>query len=245
MKKLSDFISVERARFENRYNNMFSFTFSEILRYYDYLQIILSKYKSISEKFADNFKAMQTAFKGNGTVNDEQMKLLLNNRDIHTRLHLEIESFYLFAKILLDKIAIALQFYFGSARGLPLSSHDKLTKNFEGYLAVKRLTNDPKLLEEIKKLKEDISDFRDKQIQHIQDFRQGRVIRATGFDGSGNTRISLTTLYPTEKDKQYDSRLLPEMLTEIEGYISQVIELIENNRDKTALPFEKVSTKQS
>ena len=35
-----------------------------------------------------------------------------------TRLHLEIESFYLFAKILLDKVAHFVEFYFGPGRKL-------------------------------------------------------------------------------------------------------------------------------
>jgi hypothetical protein len=103
--------------------------------------------------------------------------------EIGMRLHLEIEAFYLFAKILLDKISLAIQFYFGTARSLSLASHDNLTKHIEAYAGTKGLTINPELVEHIRKLKEDISDFRDHQIQHIIDYRQGRTIRGTGFDG--------------------------------------------------------------
>ncbi len=240
MKKLNDFIDSERKRFETRQNNIFSFTFSEISRYHNYLQIIHARYKTVSKEFTENSKALQESFKkgGSGTVNDEQNKMLQEGSEIGIRLHLEIEAFYLFAKILLDKISLAMQFYFGTARSLSLSSHDNLTKHVEAYIKTKGLTINPEVVEHIKKLKEDISDFRDYQIQHIQDFRQGRIIRGTGFDGEGNARISLVALYPTEKDKQYDSKLLPEMLSDIELYITQVIDFIEENKDKTVLPLE-------
>lgn len=246
MQKLYDFINSERNRFENRQNNMFSFTFSEISRYYVYLQIIHERYKSVSKEFADNTKATQDSFQagGSGTVNDEQMRLLAESQDITARLHLEIEAFYLFAKILLDKVSLAIQFYFGSARSLSLASHDNLTKHIEAYAKVKMLSIDQELIDNIKRLKEDISDFRDYQIQHIPDHRQGRTLRATGFDALGNTRILMTSLYPTEKDKQYDSKLIPEMLSDIEKYITQVIDSIEKNKDKTALPLEPNPTRK-
>lgn len=214
MKDLSDFIHSERKRFETRQNNIFSFTFSEISRYYDYLQIILDRYKTASKEFAENTKALQESFKksGNGRVNVAQNKMLQESSELGIRVHLEIEAFYLFAKILLDKTSLAIQFYFGSARSLSLASHDNLTKHIEVYAKTKGLRlSPPGLIEHIGKLKEDISDFRDYQIQHIPDYRQGRIIRGTGFDKEGNSRISLIALYPTEKDKQYDSKLLPEI----------------------------------
>lgn len=240
MQKLYDFIRSERNRFETKQNNMFAFSFSEISRYHDYLRIIHARYKTVSKKFAENSKALQESFKmgGSGAINDEQNKMLQESIEIGIRLHLEIEAFYLFAKILLDKISLSIQFYFGVARSLSLASHGKLTRNIDKYIKTKGLTINPELVEHIKKLKEDISDFRDYQIQHIPDYRQGRIIRGTGFDREGNARISLMALYPTERDKQYNSKLLPEMLSDIEEYIVQVIDFIENNKNKTALPLE-------
>ena len=245
MRELNDFITSERNRFVNRHNNIFSFTFSEISRYFDYLHIIHLRYKVVSKEYAENSKALQESFKkdGSGTVSAEQNKMLQESREIGLRLHLEIEAFYLFAKILLDKISLAIQYYFGSARSLSLVSHDKFTRNVKDYTETKGLKINPELIEHIKKLKEDISDFRDYQIQHIPDYRQGRIIRGTGFDGEGNARISLIALYPTEKDKQYDSKLLPEMLSDIELYIIQMLEFITKNKDKTALPLETRSKK--
>ena len=53
------------------------------------------------------------------------------------QLHLEIESYYLFSKIMLDKIVHALEFYFGQGRKKSLDSHDGLVKNSASYVARK------------------------------------------------------------------------------------------------------------
>ena len=50
-----------------------------------------------------------------------------------TELHLEIETFHLFAKILLDHAARFIERYFGKSRGLSLDSHDDLVKRIEGF----------------------------------------------------------------------------------------------------------------
>ncbi|MBI2590449.1 MAG: hypothetical protein HYW33_01005 [Candidatus Blackburnbacteria bacterium] len=235
-KNLSKFIDSERNRFENRHDNMFSFVFSDILIYYDYLQIILERYQPLSLEFVKNTKEMHESIKiHSGTMDAQQMKLMGEGRKITKHLHLEIESFYLFAKILLDKISQAIQFYFGPARSLSLASHDKLTKHIENYAKTKALSLSSELFETIKKLKSDISDFRDYQIQHIEEYRQGRVARGTAFDGDGNTKLSLFSVFPTEKDRQYESRHLKELEGEISAYIDNVIEFIEQNKTKTNL----------
>lgn len=233
---LSKFIDNERNCFETRHDNMFSFTFSEILTYHNYLEIILDRYKSISKDFVVNTKEFHESIKQkSGTMNEQQIELMREWQLITKHLHLEIESFYLFAKILLDKISLAIQFYFGSARALSLASHDNLRRHIENYAELKGLSINSELLEIINKLKEDISDFRDYQIQHIRDYRQGRIARGTIFDGEGNTKLSLISVYPTEKDKQYDSRSLSELFEEINTYIDKVIQFIESNRIKTTL----------
>ncbi len=69
-------------------------------------------------KSGDAFTKEESAFLDQGPV-------------LFNQLHLEIESFDLFAKIFLDKIANFLEFYFESARGLSLDSHDQLVISSE------------------------------------------------------------------------------------------------------------------
>jgi hypothetical protein len=55
-------------------------------------------------------------------------------------IQLEIESFYLFAKILLDRWSGLAEAHFGPARRLSLHSHDQLTRQFEKYAEAKGLS---------------------------------------------------------------------------------------------------------
>jgi hypothetical protein len=54
--------------------------------------------------------------------------LMSQSQGLTSDLHLEIESYYVFAKIILDDVARAIEYYFGPHRGLALDSHDGLAK---------------------------------------------------------------------------------------------------------------------
>jgi hypothetical protein len=110
---------------------------------------------------------------------------------------LEVESFYLFAKILLDKIARAIEFYFGPQRGLALDSHDDLVRRFQRYGQAKVLEAPLGLLTSAQSLREKVSDFRDQYIAHE---KSPRTIRQLTWDESRRVKMVLTRVYPTEKD---------------------------------------------
>lgn len=128
--KLTEFVTNHRNYFETRDNNKFAFSFSAITRYYQFLQIILERYAQASSRFVLNNRQLTKSFKEseNGPINQEQSMLLEEGSKLYTYLHLEIESFYLFAKILLDRVARSIELYFGTTRGLALDSHDDLAK---------------------------------------------------------------------------------------------------------------------
>jgi hypothetical protein len=234
---LSDFISSERDRFETKDNNTFAFAFSEVSRYFAYLEIIAERYRKWQEEYRANTQAFQDSIlPGHNALTSEQQQLYEDGVKLSTLLHLEIETFYLMAKILLDKIAQAVEFYFGPERSLPLSSHDKLSRNFKKYHERKSLEVSAEIFKTIDQLKSDISDFRDYQISHIVDYRRGRIVRGTAFSNTeGDARLSIAMLYPGKKDKQYDSRPLTELLRELDEYVIQVVQLIEHNTAKTHL----------
>lgn len=238
IQKLRDFISTERNRFEDNHNNMFVRSFSEITRYYDFLKIILERYKTASKSLIDNTKDLHAsiAHDNSNKLSEKQYTLLSRNYGLSLNVHLEIESFYLFAKVLLDKIALSIQFYFGEPeRKLSLASHDKLTKHIEAYARARSLYISQGFVDIVKKLKEDIADYRDYQIQHIHIHRYPRLVRGTIYDDEGNTRLSVNTLYPKHGDKQCDSKYLHELLSEVESYIEKLIIFIEQNKVKTWL----------
>jgi hypothetical protein len=125
-------------------------------------------------------------------------------------LHLDIESFYLFAKIYLDKIAHAFEFYFGPGRGKSMDSHDQLVKNFPAYAKEKGLTLPSDLMSIATRLKSDISDYRDYEIAHE---KSPRRLSGTVFDTEGKMRIIATHLYPTKKDQQKGVESTPRLGT--------------------------------
>lgn len=168
------------------------------------------------------------------TLTKEESKLLEEGVKLTTLLHLEIESFYLFAKILFDKVAKFLEFYFGQARGLSLNSHHDLYKNIENYVSAKDLTPLPKqLIQLIKELQEDMIEYRDKMITHEG---SPRTLRGTAFNFSTEvSRICVHKLYPKDQDDQVESKSPIQIMDSINEYLTMIIDYITINRDKTQL----------
>ena len=62
-KQLSAFIGSERERFANRHNNMFAFGFSQLIRYHEFLALVVERYKRASEDFVANTRELQSTIK--------------------------------------------------------------------------------------------------------------------------------------------------------------------------------------
>src|SRR4030042_5052292 len=99
---LAEFIMQHRDRFNDRHNNMFSFSFGEIDRYLRYLEIVYDRYVIASNNLVTHVRFEFNSIKENSktTVSNTQM---IKTSKMHDLLNLEIETFYLLAKILLDK----------------------------------------------------------------------------------------------------------------------------------------------
>lgn len=240
--KLNEFISSERNRFDNKHNNMFSFAFSQVSRYYGFLLVIQKRHKLASDQFISNFRQFQATMKGakgSHPMTTEQMHIQAEGAKITTELHLEIESFYLFAKILLDKLTRAVEFYFGSARGLSLDSQDKFCKNIQAYAKGKGLEINAELVQRAEEMKKEISDFRDQQIAH---HKSPRTVRGTMFGPDKETRMMLSNIYPKPEEKQVESKNIAELLKSTDNYIDEVLKFITANKDKTDLDLKSTST---
>lgn len=100
MKTLSEFIDLERKSFRVEDNNLFAFSLGQIDRYYEFLCIIDARQQDASQQFVRNSEALRAAIpSGTPSLTDEQKRLLDEGRTLTTLLHLEIESFYLFAML--------------------------------------------------------------------------------------------------------------------------------------------------
>ncbi len=170
-------------------------------------------------------RAAQDHSPDTGALHDEGIAL-------RTNLHLEIESFYLFAKILLDKMARSVEYYFGSAPRLPLDSHDDLAKRIVDYAAAKQLDVTEEFVSKANSWRERVSDYRDYNIAHE---KSPRTLRATALDAEGGTRMVLVRLFPTERDRQVESEPLENLLPQLDQYIQNLIDVLKVNQDKTNL----------
>jgi hypothetical protein len=236
MKKLVDFVSTHRERFATEHNNVFAFSFSKITRHWEFLEIIYQRYVEVSEAFVANSElhmaAMKTMGPGPVAMTEEQVARMKEGGALATRVHLEIESFYLFSKILLDEIAHAIEYYFGPARGLSLDSHDDLTKNLERYATEKGVTVPAAFAVAAVDMRKRISDFRDSQIAHE---KSPRTMRATSWGPDRHVKMVSTRLYPKEGDRQADTESLDDLRTALQHYTEEVVSFVESNAKKTRL----------
>ena len=237
MSALFNFIVTEREYYTNEDGNLFASSLGEALRYYKFLLIVADRYKKISKKMVSisnkerKFTPTQTG--GPFPVTNEQMRLMEEWSQLNTLVHLEIESFYLFAKIFLDKIALFIQHYFGQGRGISLRSHDKWTKNHDKFRLAKDLTYPQGFSQNIIFLNKRIIDYRDKQIAHLY---SQRTVRGTGW---GDTKHMMISAYHSENGGQAVSEELPELIQAFDRYVQLLITLIESNRAKTRLELRK------
>jgi hypothetical protein len=139
--KLNAFVEAHRERLKAEHGNIFAFSFSKVIRHWRFLEIIHHRHAEASAAFAANTQALLRSIppKGRGVFTPEQAELYVAGDRLSVATHLEVEFFYLFAEILLDDVARAIEYYFGAARNLPLDSHDDLSKNLVKYAEAKEL----------------------------------------------------------------------------------------------------------
>lgn len=237
MSMLFEFIMTERSQYADI--NVFAYNLGPALRYYGFLPIILGRYEEANKGVVaihEEERKLTPTKAGITRVTPEQGRLMDESSRLTTLVHLEIESFYMFAKVFLDNVARFLYVYFGQERTVRLKSHNDLAKHLEKYLEAKDLVIPEGLPESVTFLKESICDYRDKEISHELSLRR---IRATGWIGSGGARIVGGRINPRKGDTTATSAELPLLMEAINAYIRQVITLIESNRNKSRLQLKE------
>lgn len=238
---LVEFINKERWRFDGDYNNLFNFVFTEVYRYYGFLKMICNKHRVTLLEYAVISNALYGPIPADArshTMTEQQIDLYNNMRQTTDEMQLEVESFYMFAKIFLDKMAFAIEYYFGRGQGKELRHHSMVQKlhngdllKIEHYCQIKGIIIPKKLLGKMIDIQEVISSFRDDNITHL---RSSRIVRGVGLDG----RMSLGKYRPRdEKDSVWiSSESLDGILESVDDYVSQIVAFIQANSEKTALP---------
>lgn len=192
----------------------------QVQRYRQFLELLLAQYADSSREYA----ACRRCFFLDNPAEEWTLEDQKRGNELGHLLELQIESFYVFAKILLDKLAIAVERHFGGARGLSLDSHDKLVKNLDRYAESHHFGVRDSIRQQAQTLKLRVSDFRDKNIEH---FKSPHISAGVGLDENGG--ITLTTLRkPSEvADWQVaNSSEIIELLSQLDSYILSVMSLL-------------------
>ncbi len=113
-------------------------SFGHILRGYRYLELIHERHvptaKHYKELLAKLISRMDPAFEGGQITYDDEMATMdADMGDLLDVAHVDLETFYLFAKTVLERTAQYIELYFGSEPKLSVRSHDKLRANFSEF----------------------------------------------------------------------------------------------------------------
>lgn len=229
---LDDFISKQRIRFDTKDNNLFATSWGKVSRRLEFLKIIMYRYTKLSIECVQSHEELRAALSGkSGTYTQLQQKLYNDTRSIGAQVHLQIESAYLFAKIILDDIARAIEYYFGTVAGCSLDSHNDWEKGIDKYIGIKKHIMDPELRAKISELKKKISDYRDYQIAHE---KSPRTVFGTTLDKVGGIKIVTSRIYPKESEYAGEESVTPnEIFESVESYVEMIVSFIVANQDLT------------
>ncbi|MGC1386604.1 MAG: hypothetical protein WA807_01210 [Steroidobacteraceae bacterium] len=237
--RLEAFIADERNQYPHSGVNLFAFALGQAARYDGFLCIILSRYSEIGADLHNAFSAFTSRLStaGTHTLSEEDTGAWTRQIELTNLMDLEIESFYLFAKIFLDHIARFIEEYFGRVRGLSLDSHDDLTKSFQKFKNAKHLSCGDAFQQNLVELKNKIADYRDYQIAHS---KNPRITHGTTFGPNNAMKIKRIPLFPTmlelqamQDGVQSESESLFDLRAALDAYIEKIISLIADNREKS------------
>ena len=238
--RLSAFIDEYRRRMDTWNGNLFAASAEAWWRYYIFLTLILARYDRSNAAYVEVMeqvtRQMRDAPAGGGSapMTPEDMAELKRQIDLATVLHLDIETFYLFAKILLDRIADTFGLVFEvewKSRG---SSHSDLSQQFQDLCRNKGLEIRPDNLSALVSKLWAIVDYRNKLIEHLGD---SPVVRGTLSAPGKASSIVTSRMYPAaEEAQEFRQTKDPHaLLHTLEEYIEAMLTFFEVNAKRSSL----------
>jgi len=169
---------------------------------------------------------------GTRVLTEDDLREQEHSATLQLRLHLEVESFYLFAKILLDRISDTFGYYFNHSLKKAGSTHTQVANWFSKICTDKHLVVQPANLHStMKVLKRCIIDYRNDALEHISN---PRLIHGTNWR-AGKTAIAIHSVYPSKSDKVKETEDLNELFKLLDHYIVAMLDFFETNIEKSIL----------
>jgi hypothetical protein len=225
---LGDFYDEEVARAGGYQTSAQVLALHQAKRTHEYLVLILRDYRAASAALLEHLETEQE-IPGPLGWTAERRRHVDESERLQTVVHLRIETFYVFAKIMLDKLARAIEIHFGPARGIPLNKHSRLVMKLRDYAAAKGLAVPSNHLVEVaEKVENEIAAFRDRHITHEWNPRRRW---ATGInEGTGDTSLAAWIVSPKASDSPPLPGLAPPKLMEtLDSYVIEVVEYLKAN----------------
>jgi hypothetical protein len=238
---VTNFVHVDRERFDERAGDILAVYAQQLAELVGYLEVTADDYEVANGDYQNSLDRLHPVIEAikertGGSALPEQMTA--DELELHDevglsglKVYLRIETFYLFAKILLDRLARLVPHYFGHGHGVKLSKHSQLKDALPAFAEQKGLALPPQLLDRIDELTRRISDYRNKTITHGH---SPRTYRGTAiYLNTGEAMISTHRLYPVDaSDAAQQSETPRTLLPLIEDYIDELVAFLGSNRDK-------------
>jgi hypothetical protein len=234
IKAMEDHVVIRLARFideeqkvgdPGRHTVSICNAFAIVSRYRHFLEIVLPRHAEAAEGLRSCIKRLDGPSR---SMTPEEMDAFADMQTFNVQLQLEAESFYVFAKILLDRVAHSIEHYFGPARGVSMDSHDDFVKFFTAYVADRGLMNVLDTLPALMRdLKARVSGYRDYQISHE---KSPRSLIAMAWTTDGKTTRHVTRMNPKPNEQIVSGEPPETLLALIDEYLIAIVEFVRANR---------------
>jgi hypothetical protein len=204
-------------------------------RYLGFLRIILSRYDAANAPYVEamnhRLELRRQGVAQHFPTTPEEFSQLDRERSLEARVELDSESFYIFAKILLDRVADTFREYFGVRLGGRGSSHAALTAAFTKFC--RRHAIAPRGLDGlIETLRAEIVDYRTKVIEHASETGEGILM----WGGDDRVKLGIRPLSSRPEDGPSRHTIDPHALLAIlEEYIALMLQFMKLHADKSVL----------
>jgi hypothetical protein len=201
-------------------------------RYVRFLQRLLLRFDDANNAFIAWRKDHDAFKRGFAPVSEKDLN---STRDAIDGLRLEAESFYLFAKILLDRVADSLAYYVPLKLRGAGSSHKNLIAAIEqGQAPPLSMTS---ILPRMKDLQHRVVEYRNEWIEHLPGGRYSLGFEL-GSDGkvrivTGGLLLSSSSVGGVQKRRTTEN--LYALYDDLDHYIIAVVDFLEANRARTIL----------
>jgi hypothetical protein len=139
IERLNSFVQSRFRHSDTETLNVLNSCFSAWYRYYNFLQVIRARIQETANLFVERMKSSSRRCRkrnpASRPVTAEEWNEMQITGELTARLHLDIESFYVFANILLDRIASTIRYYYWKRANW---NHMQVIDNLQKACATKR-----------------------------------------------------------------------------------------------------------